>query len=157
MNQMLEGKWAWIAGAHGLRAQVLDLLSDADLTLSPGGQNMTFGALWRELGEVESAYRQSLQTFRHEWSAPQRDADLGGTVTQLKGWFQTQDAEMQAAIAALADADLTKPVERGGGEVSVEFQLDCYLQAVLIFLGKATIYLRAMNKPLPPQVQEYIG
>jgi hypothetical protein len=157
MNPILDGKWAWIAAAHGLRAQVLDLLSDADLAVSPGGQTMPFGALWRELGAVEYAYRQSLQTFRHEWSAPPPDADLGGTVTQLRGWFQSQDAEMKAAIAALANADLTQPVERGGGGVSVEFQLDCYLQAVLIFLGKATIYLRAMNKPLPQAVLEYIG
>ncbi len=39
----------------------------------------------------------------------------------------------------------------------VELQLDVYLQALLIFLGKATIYLKAMNKPLPQQIQEYIG
>ena len=41
--------------------------------------------------------------------------------------------------------------------MTVEFQLDAYLQAVLIFLGKATIYLRAMNKQLPPFFEEYIG
>jgi hypothetical protein len=39
----------------------------------------------------------------------------------------------------------------------VELQLDVYLQALLIFLGKATIYLKAMNKPLPQPIQEYIG
>src|SRR5215217_7788126 len=153
MNQMVDAKWTWIEAAHGLRAQVLDLLSDADLAFSPGGQNMPFGALWREMGDVEYAYSQSLQTFRHEWSAPQQDADGPGTVPQLQGRLRAQDAEMKAALAALGDADLTKPVERGGAEVPVEFQLDCYLQAVLIFLGKASIYLRALNKPLPREVQ----
>jgi hypothetical protein len=39
----------------------------------------------------------------------------------------------------------------------VELQLDVYLQALLIFFGKATIYLKAMNKALPQYIQEYIG
>src|SRR5436305_1257770 len=134
MNPMMDAKWLWIEAAHGLRAQVLDLLSDADLAFSPGGQTLTFGALWRELGDVEYAYSQALQTFRHEWSAAQRGTEGGNTVSQLQGWFRTQDAELKTALAALGDAELNKPVERGGGEVSVEFQLDCYLQAVLIFL-----------------------
>jgi hypothetical protein len=55
------------------------------------------------------------------------------------------------------DEDVNKTVDRGGNAVTVEFQLDVYLQAVLIFLGKATIYLKGMNKPLPKEFQEYIG
>jgi len=39
----------------------------------------------------------------------------------------------------------------------VELQLDVYLQALLIFLGKATVYFKAMNKALPQYFQEYIG
>jgi len=52
------------------------------------------------------------------------------------------------------DEDLTKIVDRSGFTMPVELQLDVYLQALLIFLGKATIYLKAMNKPLPQQIQE---
>ena len=64
---------------------------------------------------------------------------------------------MQAAIAAFSDEDVNKQIDRGGDAVSVEFQLDVYLQAVLIFLGKATIYLKAMNKAVPQSFQENIG
>lgn len=64
---------------------------------------------------------------------------------------------MKAVIAAYSDGDLSKPIDRGGDGVPVAFQLDVYLQAVLIFLGKATIYLKAMNKTLPQSFQEYIG
>jgi len=60
-------------------------------------------------------------------------------------------------MAAFSDEDVKKTVDRGGEAVTVEFQLDVYLQAVLIFLGKATIYLKAMNKPLPQSFEEYIG
>ena len=31
-------KWPWIEGSHGMRSQLLDILSDADLAFSPGGQ-----------------------------------------------------------------------------------------------------------------------
>jgi hypothetical protein len=64
---------------------------------------------------------------------------------------------MKATVSALSDEDLTKAVDRGGFSMPVELQLDVYLQALLIFLGKATIYLKAMNRPLPQQIQEYIG
>ena len=64
---------------------------------------------------------------------------------------------MKDAVAAFSDEEVNEPIDRGGEAVTMEFQLDVYLQAVLIFLGKATIYLKAMNKPLPPVFQEYIG
>jgi hypothetical protein len=64
---------------------------------------------------------------------------------------------MKAVIAAFSDEDVNKAIDRGGDAVTVAFQLDVYLQAVLIFLGKATIYLKAMNEVLPQSFQEYIG
>jgi len=154
---MMDEKWPWIEAAHGMRSQILDILSDADLGFTPGGQNMTLGALYREMGEVEYAYIQSLKTLKQEWSYRTSDADLVGSVAQLGAWFHTLDEGMKVAIAELLDEDVNKTVDRGGNAVTVEFQLDVYLQAVLIFLGKATIYLKGMNKPLPKEFQEYIG
>jgi len=153
----MDEKWPWIEAAHGMRSQILDILSDADLGFTPGGQNMTLGALYREMGEVEYAYIQSLKTLKQEWSYRTSDADLVGSVAQLGTWFHTLDEGMKVAIAELLDEDVNKTVDRGGNAVTVEFQLDVYLQAVLIFLGKATIYLKGMNKPLPKEFQEYIG
>jgi uncharacterized damage-inducible protein DinB len=157
MNRLMNEKWPWIEAAHGMRSQLLDILSDADLAFYPGGQNMTVGALCREMGETEHAYIQSLKTFQQAWSYRNTEADLVSSIARLKAWFQTLDDEMKAAIVAFTDEDVNKTVDRGGNAVPVEFQLDVYLQAVLIFLGKATIHLKAMNKPLPQSFQEYIG
>lgn len=157
MKRILNEKWPWIEAAHGMRSQLFDMLSDADLAFSPGGQNVTFGALCREMGETEHSYIQSLKTLKQEWSYRYPEAEVVNHVAQLQAWFHTLDDEMQAAIAAFRNEDGEKTIDRSGGAVTVEFQLDVYLQAVLIFLGKATIYLRAMNKPLPPFFQEYIG
>lgn len=157
MNRFMQEKWPWIEGSHGMRSQLLDILSDADLAFSPGGQNTTLGALCRELGEIEHSYVQSLKTFQQDWSYHNMEADLVSSVARLKTWFQTLDDELKATVAALVDEDLKKTVDRGGFTMPVELQLDVYLQALLIFFGKATIYLKAMNKPLPQQIQEYIG
>ena len=64
MNRYMQEKWPWIEGTHGMRSQLIDILSDADLSFSPGGQNMTLGALLREMGETEYSYIQSLKTFK---------------------------------------------------------------------------------------------
>ena len=157
MNRYMLEKWPWIEGTHGMRSQLLDSLSDADLAFSPGGQNMTLGALCREMGEVEYSYIQSLKTFRQDWSYHNEEADLENSVARLKAWFQTLDDELKATVDAFSDEDLQKTIDRGGFSMPVELQLDVYLQALLIFLGKATVYFKAMNKALPEHFQEYIG
>lgn len=156
MNRMKNEMWPWIEAAHGMRSEMFDIVNDADLTFDPGGQNMTLGALCRQMGEIEYSYIQSLKTFRQDWSYRNNEAVLVSSIAHLKAWFQTLDDELQAAITTLSDEDMQKAVDRGGHEATVEFQIDVYLQAVLIFLGKATIYLKAMNKSLPQSLQDYI-
>ncbi len=148
MNRYMQEKWPWIEGTHGMRSGLLDSLSDADLVFSPGGQNMTLGALCREMGEIEHSYVQSLKTFKQDFSYHNMEADLESSVARLKEWFQTLDDELKATVSALSDEDLKKTVDRGGFAMPVELQLDVYLQA---------IYFKAMNKPLPEHFQEYIG
>jgi uncharacterized damage-inducible protein DinB len=157
MNRYMQEKWPWIEGTHGMRSQVTDILSDADLSFNPGGQNMTLGALLREMGDIEYSYIQSLKTFKQDWSYHNTEAGLESSVSRLKAWFQTLDEEMKATVSDLSDEDLTKTIDRGGFNMPVELQLDVYLQALLIFFGKVTIYLKAMNKSYPQVIQEYIG
>ena len=157
MNRLMSEKWPWIEGTHGMRLLLLDTFSDADLAFSPGGQNMTLGALCREMGETEYSYVQSLRTFKQDWSYHNVEAGLENSVARLKTWFQTLDEELQATVSALSDEDAKKEVDRNGFMTPIELQLDVYLQALLIFFGKATVYVKAMNKPLPQQIQEYIG
>jgi uncharacterized damage-inducible protein DinB len=157
VNRYAQEKWSWIEGSHGMRVQLLDMLSDADLGFNPGGLNVTLGALFREIGETEHAYIQSLKTFQQDWTYRTMEPGLESSVAQLRAWFQVLDGEMKATVEALTDEDLTKTIDRGGYAMPIEMQLDVYLQALLIFFGKATIYLKTMNRPLPPPFPEYIG
>jgi hypothetical protein len=157
MNSYISGDWLWIEGTHAMRSQLLDVLSDTDLAFTPGGQNATFGALCRALGEVEYSYTQSLKTFKQDWSYHNTEALIESSVAQLKLWYHILDEEMKSTVAALSGEDFKKSVDRGGFELPVTRQLDVYLQALLIFFGKAIVYLKAMNKPVPEQIQDYIG
>lgn len=157
MNRYEQEKWPWISGSHGMRTQVIDLISDADLTFNPGGTNHTLGAVCREMGEVEYAYIQSLRTFKTDFSYRHPDASVATSIDKLKAWYAELDNEMQTTVSALSDEDLQKTVDRGGFAPTVDIQLDVYLQALLIFFGKLTVYLRVLNKPIPKDFQEYIG
>ncbi|NWG17479.1 MAG: hypothetical protein HXY41_12670, partial [Chloroflexi bacterium] len=49
-------------------------------------------------------------------------------------------------------------VDRGGGFVLPRaVQAHIYREALMLFIGKASIYLKAMKKPMPQQWQEWIG
>lgn len=157
MNRYFQEKWPWIEGGNSLRLVVLKTLQDADLSYSPGGQNVSFGALFRESGEVQHSYNDSLRTFKQDWSYRNVETGLESSTERLNAWFETLDAETKAAVEDLSDDDLRKTVDRNGSPMPVEFQLDAYIQAQLIFLAKATVYLRAMGRPLPGPMEEYIG
>ena len=157
MSQFMQEKWPIYEGSHGMRNQLFDILTDADLAFTPGGQNMTLGALWKQMGEIEYDYNQSLKTFTQDWDYHNNEAGLENSVAKLKAWFQALDDDMKATVSAFSDDEMKKMIARRGGySVPVDTQLEIYLQALLIFFGKATIFLRAMNKPLPQSFADWI-
>jgi hypothetical protein len=68
-----------------------------------------------------------------------------------------------AALEDLTEEDiagrkiLRTDFEAGYFEPTVADQLDVYREALLIFYGKVSIYLRAIDRPLPPRWQHWIG
>ena len=158
MNKFMEERGSWITGSHAMRNAVLDLVTNSDLSFNPGGQNKTLGGVFKEIGEVEYAYLQSLKTAKTDFTYRNNEVGLDTSVARLKTWYESMDAEMEKVLNAFSDEDFTKPIERASGyTMPMSLQLEVYLQALLIFLGKLTIYFRAMNKALPPSVEEYIG
>ena len=157
MNRYMGKEWWWITGSHELRDDMLGVLSDADLEYSPGGSNLSLGELFRQMGEVEFSYLQGLKTFAQDWEYRNTEAALAGSTSRLLGWFHELDAELEEVVSGFTDDDLAKEVTRGSGfTMPVEMSLAVYVQAVLIFAGKAVVYLRAMDKPIPASVEDWI-
>jgi len=158
MNSYMENKWSWVEGSQGMRNGLVSTLTDADLTFSPGGQTMTLGALCREMGDIEHAYLQSLKDFKQDFNYRNTEPGIETSVTKLVAWYEKMDEDLKATVSAFSYDDLKKIIERSGGfKVPVDMQLDIYLQAILIFFGKITVYLKIMNKPLDKTFQDYIG
>ena len=76
---------------------------------------------------------------------------------ELIEWYERSHKEMVHKYNELSDEDLKKTIDRGSFSPTIDVQLQVYLQALLIFFGKATIFVKAMNKPLPQPFQEWIG
>jgi hypothetical protein len=156
MLQTIAEKKGWIDGCHRLRDEALAALSDADLGFSLGGSTLSLGALCREMGEVQMSYTRSFVDFRQDFSDRAPDSAVTASVAALRAWFTDLDAAMQQAFEALAEADLARMIDRGF-PVTPVVQMDIYVQAVLIFLGKASVYLRAMGRPLSENFIAWIG
>ena len=148
---------------QGLRDQFVEILADEDLGLRLGGETASLGALCREIGEIEHTYVQSFRTFRQDSSYRNPDPEIERSVAALKAWFAELDRELIAAVEALSDDDIAyRRIIRDDFDEAFfsplpKVQLDVYREALLIFYAKVTVYLRAIERPLPGQWGDWIG
>jgi hypothetical protein len=160
MNSLMTGYFIPTLQLYqAIRPALMETLSDDDLGYTPGGANPTLGALCREIGEVERAYIDSFKTFVLDFSYRNTTPGLERSVAQLVAWFADLDADLKATIEGLSEEDIrSRVVDRGGDfKLPLQIQLNVYQEALLIFYGKAIVYLRAMGKTPPQQMQEWIG
>jgi hypothetical protein len=148
---------------QGLRDQLMEILTDDDLSLRLGGGTASLGALCREIGEIEHTYVESFRTFRQDFAYRNADPLLEHSVAALKAWFAELDRDMMTAVEGLSEDDIAnRKIVRGDFEEEyfaplAKQQLDVYREALLIFYGKVSVYLRAMERPLPQQWRDWIG
>jgi hypothetical protein len=148
---------------QALRDELMAILTDDDLGFGVGGAGATLGALCREIGEIEHTYVESFRTFRQDFGYCNADRRLETSVGALASWYQELDRELAAAIAALSEDDIAnRRIARDDFDISdfapiPSIQLDIYREALLIFYGKVSVYLRAMGKELPGHWPHWIG
>ena len=144
---------------QAIRPALMETLTDADLGYCPGGANPSLGVLCREIGEVERAYIDSFKTFVLDFSYRNSTPGLEHSVAQLVAWYAELDADLKVTIEDLSEEDISsRLVDRGGDfKLPLQIQLNVYQEALLIFYSKAIVYLRALGKTPPQQMQEWIG
>lgn len=152
MNSLIENYYPTFELYQSLRAQLMEIVTDEDLLFDPGGENMTLGALCRQIGETEYSYIQSFRTFRQDFEYRNELPGLSESVERLATWYEALDKELKEAVAVLSEEDLaSRTIDRGGFDVSPMIQLEIYKEALLIFYGKADIYLKAIGRRPPEQ------
>ncbi len=159
MNSLMSEVYPTLEMYQALRTQLMERLTDEELAFTPGGANPTLGALCREMGEVQHSYIESFKTFSQSWHFRNPAPEVERSVAALKEWYAAMDHEMKEVVAALTEDDLRdRTIDRGPNfAVLPRWQLDVYREALLIFYGKASVYAKAMRKPLPEQWQEWIA
>ena len=159
MNSIIKEQGPVLGQTQAMRYQLMKILTDEDLDYSPGGENPTLGVLCREMGEVQQAYITSFQTFEQDFSYRVSDPELERSVERLAAWFQALDGELETALGSLSEEDIqNRVIVRGGGFVLPPLiQLHIYREALLIFYGKASVYLKALGKTLSDQWQSWIA
>ena len=159
MNSIMTDYFPMFEMYQAIRNQLMETLTDGDLSYTPGGTNPSLGALCREIGEIERAYIESFKSFTLDFSYRNTTPGLASSVAQLVAWYADLDTELKATIAGLSQEDISaRMVDRGGGfQLPLQIQLNVYQEALLIFYGKAIVYLRAMGKTPPQQMHDWIG
>jgi hypothetical protein len=148
---------------QALRDELVAILTDDDLGFRVGGESATLGALCREIGEIEHTYVESFRTFRQDFDYRNPDTRLEKSLDALTSWYAELDRDLADAIAALSEDDIAnrqnvrKDFDVSDFSPSADIQLDIYREALLIFYGKVSVYLRAMGKSLPGHWPHWIG
>lgn len=158
MNSIMQNDYALFRLYQALRMQLLETLTDADLAFSPGGTNPTLGELCREIGEVQQAYITSFSTHTIDFGVRHPDPTVAHSIATLQAWYAQLDAALEAAVAAVPEAQVHQPIIHRGEnfDVSPWVQLQIYKEALLIFYGKAAVYAKALHRPLSRQWQAWI-
>jgi len=158
MNSLVEEELPLRESQH-LRYYLMDLLSDEDLAYKLPGDNPTLGELCREIGELEHMYIQSFKTFKHDWSYSNPDPELGSRSERIKAWYRALDDEFDSILGAFSEDELhSKQIDRGRGFMpSLFVQFNIYREAVLMFYAKASVYLKALQKPVHEEWRLWVG
>lgn len=135
----------------------MGVLNDEDLTFRPFPQMLTLGQLCYEIGQTEESYIESFKTFEQNWDHLSDPLVQPDSVAALKDWYAKLDEALKLAVSDLTDEQVNEGVIKRGFDIRPISQLSIYTEALLIFYGKASIYLRALNKPLPDKWPDWIG
>ena len=156
MNRLFEEE---IRPHHRMRDHVLTVVSDADLAYQLPGQNPTLGELLVEMGDIEGVYTHSFETLTLDWAHRQLPPPAPMTVANLQAWFDAQDDAMNAALSRFTDDELRiGRIDRGHGFIASPFvQYEVYREAVYIFYGKLSVYLRALERDAGQEWAAWVG
>jgi uncharacterized damage-inducible protein DinB len=158
MNTLVKEQSDLLQQTQALRYQLMDILTDEDLAYKLPGQNPILGALCREMGDIQHAYIESFKTFKQDFSYRNNEPGLEASVEKLAAWLKALDDELLAVLSGLSDLEIqTQTIDRGFAQLPITVQFHIYREALLIFYGKASVYLKALEKPMPDQWQQWIG
>jgi hypothetical protein len=157
MNSVLEQHGDNLRELHQLQTDLINSLTDADLQLALPGDNPTLGEALCELGDWQHRYIESFKSFRQDYALQGTPPEAATSGAALKTWFAELQAGLVEAVGALSEADLQKPVDRGGFAPPAGVQFHIYREMLLIEYGRLDVYVKALGKTVSEQWRMWIG
>ena len=156
MNSLFEEE---IRGHHSMRDHLLTVVSEADLAYKLPGQNPTLGELLVELGNVQGADTHSFETLTLDWRHRHVPPPVPITIASLQTWFVAQDDAMRKALSRFTNEEAQiDQIDRGHGFIASPFvQVQIYREAVYIFYGKLSVYLKALERDAGEEWAAWVG
>jgi hypothetical protein len=159
MNSFVKDELGLLNQTLNLRHYLLDNLTDVDLRYRLPGRNGTFGELFFNIADVQSAYIESFKTLKLDYTRSYNDPAVASSIESLRQRFRELDEELEKLMSEFPEEELlSKIVERGGGfNIPIKVQYLIYREALLIFCAKASIYMKALDKPFNTQWEHWMG
>jgi hypothetical protein len=156
MNSLFDEE---IRGHHSMRDHVLTVVSDADLAHKLPGSNPMLGELLVEMGNIQGIYTHSFETFTLDWSHRLLPPPDPITIGSLRAWFDAHDDAMKRALDRFTPEELrVDRIDREHGFIASPFvQHEIYREAVYIFYGKLSVYLKALERDPGPEWAAWVG
>ena len=112
-----------------------------------------------ELGNVQGVYTQSFETLALDWGHRQLPPPAPITIPSLQAWFVVQDDAMRKALSRFTDEQSqVDQIDRGHGFIASPFvQVQIYREAVYIFYGKLSVYLKALERDAGEEWAAWVG
>lgn len=158
MNSLIEHHFPILEQTLALRQELHQSLDDADLLFALPG-NLTLGELCRQQGEIDVSYIDVFKTFKQNWTYTHPKHTVESDLNSLQGWITQLEAEFKAVVSQLSEEQISSQIVNRGNRLdfSIGIVFHIYRESLLIFLAKASLYLKALDKPLSQQWRGWIG
>ena len=155
MNRLMKRYPELMEANQKLRHDVLDAISDDDLTHTLGGDTLSLAGLLLQQGRWEDDYVQAWHTL--EMRHGSRSAPEHQTVAGFRAWFAEIEQGVRTTLEAMSDEELSRPVKRGAHSLPLEITVYTYRESLIIFAGKASLYLRSLGRPVSAHLKGFVG
>ena len=138
---------------RNLTYDLLESLSEKDLTKKVGKTMGSIGKQFRHLGDVQLCYNEALKTGKIDFGKYRRDYSIEGSKLKLRQFLEEMDDEMYSLI----EKNNTVEINWGFAKISLIEHLDFLIQHEILHHGELIVYIRSLELRFPKSWEELWG
>jgi len=141
---LFKSEWKF---TRGLTLELLDSLTDAELSQTPSPELGPFWKQFRHVGRLQECYMEALNTKKIKFDYRNKRYRSGCSKNALKAYLRALDREL---VQTFEGVDSNATIGWEGEMVSVFQHLMRMLAHEILHHGQWILYTRLMGKQLPP-------